>query len=330
MYFINPYTLTVTGLALVFIAVSHLLWQKLKYKLNISPQKKTQKIVVFLLSLTVLGFFLDLNYNLLIGDIFFQNTLFSVENIVITCIPLVLIPLGYVLRHTTIGWVLLMVEFLIWVFNLFYFKNGYAVGIIASPLFLLVIYDILVLYLRLLLMANVFHVHCKTIYLYGISFTVIFLKIFLFPLAYESIKTFERETELHYATQDFLLGEWRGTYQENEYYFDTITDNYLQNEIVENSKIIEYQVLLKIDSNSAEIEGIPMFEGETYFIKLRNNYIDFYSASEAYKSVEISEFNIEEGNNSPSIGGVYCYIINQDSLIVYTSLKHIYLTKSLP
>ena len=140
-----------------------------------------------LLGLLIIGFVLNLDYTNRFGCIIGDESILDPRNILFSSISISLILLYLVVKSRILKLYFVLLEFSFWIFKLFYFKGGYAVGVLGSPDIIISFYDHLCLFLRLLIIFKLLKLNCKTIYLVLFTLAIMIIKIFLFPIPISGI-----------------------------------------------------------------------------------------------------------------------------------------------
>lgn len=136
----------------------------------------------FLFTLVLIGFYFRLDYTEQFGCFVREEPILDGKNITFSSISFVLILVSYVIRNRKIKIIFLLLELMFWLFKLFYFKGGYAVGIGGVDL-VNYFYDVLNLIVRLYIINIVTRINIKEVYIIIIALLVFLIKTDVFPIA---------------------------------------------------------------------------------------------------------------------------------------------------
>lgn len=106
-----------------------------------------------------------------------DNYVFSFHNISRTAISLAFLTLGFLYRNDTLGRSLMLAEFVYWSLKLFFWKEGYVIGIGGSVPTDIAVFDFVALLLRLLLLRTVFRSPLSNIWLLLSAVALMWVKI---------------------------------------------------------------------------------------------------------------------------------------------------------
>lgn len=136
-----------------------------------------------LLAWILFGFLFGLDYTVDTGCIPIYEPRFGLKSILFTSISCVLIIASIFIKKRNLTTVLLLIELVSWVAKLLFIKGGYAIGFGGDPSFMIVLYDLLAVFFRLLLLRSILDVKITILTLIiGLSILVIAVKILFFAM----------------------------------------------------------------------------------------------------------------------------------------------------
>lgn len=214
---------------------------------------------------TVLGFFLNLENNGLSGCFIHWEPIFRINNIIYSSYFLVLLIFASYAKNNGFKLSLHIFEFLCWLFHLFFLKGGYATGLGAIPDPFVASYDILVIFLRLLLIRNLL-VRISSFYVFLIAIALITIKmVFFLPEKYQVFRGGTHDITPR-GFEQTINGEWQGKC----YYLDSVT-------IVESKNLFDFSDSLDLNIsftpedtlvwlNTVAVNEIKVFIDSSLFI----------------------------------------------------------------
>ena len=256
-------------IAYIIITISIIVWYFYRKK-NFSDKKyqklEVQKLYIVLLALIVVGFFLRLDYSEMIGDIYFDEPIFEIRNIIFSSFSFFIILLSWKSNSLKTKRNLFFIEFSVWLLKLLFFKGGYTMGFtptVGYPVGLIVVFDFLSLLTRLWIGTKLLDIKTRIFNIGIIAFVFISFKIFI-PIQLCFNLNDLLNTKKAQETHELMIGNWKGSLIQNVINFDTVQPvknaldsnsliailNQDKPEIIEKQKTISIDIRLKIDSNT--------------------------------------------------------------------------------
>lgn len=226
-----------------------------------------RRVTVMLLAFAVLGFLSTLENSTMAGCVFFGESIFSLESIVLSSISITLILI--ILKSKNKHWqqIAFISEFVLWVLKLFFFKGGYMVGFEGTPAPLMVVYDATSIAIRLLLLNYLFQsINLDVVKILVISTMMVGCKIMFFKYPLYS------QLEDHYSQQkteeirNDIIGDWSGTVL-------TITEKEEVKKLIRNDTIGDRIIIVPIENNTLKQDTTL----QTVQLKINSDSIYFYN-----------------------------------------------------
>ncbi len=171
--------MTLLLLILLLIAIPILI-KKYGYSNLFSIINQTKTTLIVLVVWIVFGFFTQLDYNQDWGCIGGSGYIFSNSNMLYSGIALTFVNIGFLAQNKHIKIIVLAVELLFWLYKLFLIKGGYVVGFGGIPSSDVVLFDMMALFLRILLIKQLFKIPINALFVLIISFIIMAIKIKFF------------------------------------------------------------------------------------------------------------------------------------------------------
>ncbi len=141
---------------------------------------KQRIIFGLLLSWTLFGFFTNLDYNQNWGCMSGSGPIFSKENILYSFSSFILLSIGFLISSRKIGTVILTFELIFWLYKLAFLKGGYVVGFGGVPSIDVLAFDSVAIFLRLIIIKQVYHLPIRIIFVLILAFIIMTLKVQFF------------------------------------------------------------------------------------------------------------------------------------------------------
>ena len=209
-------------LFIISVAVYFYLKRKGKFPYMWTKHLYNGKLLLKILLIWIaIGFFLSLDYSDQWGCIIQYQPFWSKLNILFSFISIALILIAIVVRNKKMKAIFLIVELVFWIGKLMVYKGGYTVGLAAFPQTRIVSYDVVALFLRLIVIRNVTF-QLRTFYLATLTVIIILVKIFFFKTQQTILWEEKRSLENAKLTMEKMQGEWTGVRVFEETVFDTL------------------------------------------------------------------------------------------------------------
>ncbi len=167
-------------LIILLLTATLILIKKYGYSNLFSIINQNQITFIALLVWIVFGFFTQLDYNQDWGCIGGSGYIFSNSNMFYSGIALALVNTGFFAQHKHFKIIVLAVELLFWLHKLFLVKGGYVVGFGGVPSSDVVLFDMMALFLRILLIKQLFKLPINALFVSIVSFIIMAIKIKFF------------------------------------------------------------------------------------------------------------------------------------------------------
>jgi hypothetical protein len=177
------------------------------------------------------------------GCIIDFGELFDYNNIGFFILSFALILIARLINNKKTINVLLIVELGIWLVKFIYYKGGYATGLSGNnPLGIVVFYDSVAIFLRLLNLKNNNNIRpLKTSWVIAIIIILISLKIFFFALPHDLQWETARIEKKIEKNEKLLIGDWSGYVKYDSIWVDTIKTFRLDTIDDNNSNLSEFE-----------------------------------------------------------------------------------------
>ena len=240
-------------------------------------------MVIILIAWIIFGFFFNLDYNDRWGCIITHQTIFNKFNIIFSSTALIFTFFARISSKPLIKISMHTIELIFWIIRLLILKGGYAVGYAGSPADMIVTYDFLALFLRLIVIRNT-GIKIRSLYLSAITLIVILIKIFVFPTQQTINWEYEKSLENSKLTIERMQGLWNGFAIKEEYVNDTITGEIDSAEaknkliyMISRDTLIDRKLIIRYDSvnilvDSNKIEIVRNGNQKTYFMMFDSEY----------------------------------------------------------
>lgn len=226
---------------------------------------KIKKLYLILLLLILIGFLLRLDYSELTGDLYYDEPIFDIRNIIFSSFSFGLILISLITISSKIRKRILIIESIVWLLKLLLFKGGYKMGFIPTvgfPIGIIVMFDFVSLLIRILIGAKLYNIKTKVFYFGLVTLIIISFKIFI-PIQL----CFKLNDFLHskhaQETHLSMIGNWNGNLIYNSTSIDTLMPKQIDLDTmslveqmqakdtlyIENEITICEKIELKIDSN---------------------------------------------------------------------------------
>jgi hypothetical protein len=209
-------------LFIISVVIYFYLKRKGKFPYQLTKHLYNEKLLLnILLIWIVIGFFLSLDYSDQWGCIIEYQPFWSKLNILFSFISFALVLIAKVVKNKKMRVIFLFLELFFWIGKLMVYKGGYSVGFVGSPQTLIVCYDLVALFLRLLVLRNTFF-KIRTIYIASLTVIVLLVKISFFRTQQTIEWEYERGLKNSELTLQKIQGDWQGERIYEKVVFDTI------------------------------------------------------------------------------------------------------------
>jgi hypothetical protein len=159
-------------LLLIIVGLTSLIKSRFKNKQWLTILSSAKGTYFLLLSWSILGFLLRLDFTENFGCIVYHEPIFAFNNVIFSAIAAGLFSLGFYVKSKRLGVALLFIELLIWLYKLFLIKGGYAVGYGGIPSSAVVTFDFIAITLRISLLKQLIAPKLKFYWVFLLAFVV--------------------------------------------------------------------------------------------------------------------------------------------------------------
>jgi hypothetical protein len=133
-----------------------------------------------LIAWTIIGFFFRWDNNMQVGCNIQSDNILGQDNIFFSATSIILLTLGVSFQRNNERIWFLFFELLYWLLKLFYWKGGYGVGIGGIPIFTVVFFDMIALFLRIMLLNATLEFKFANNYILIPLFIFFYVKLYFF------------------------------------------------------------------------------------------------------------------------------------------------------
>ncbi|MEJ8817352.1 hypothetical protein [Lacibacter sp. H407] len=146
----------------------------------IKHTRQVQYLYLILIAWTIIGFLFRWDNNMQVGCTIQSDNILGQDNIFFSATSIILLTLGVSFQRNNERIWFLFLELLYWLLKLFYWKGGYGVGIGGIPIFTVVFFDMIALFLRIMLLNATLEFKFANNYILIPLFIFFYVKLYFF------------------------------------------------------------------------------------------------------------------------------------------------------